>query len=202
MHNHGEARSLARQDSLALQGSGRDISMALIDSTSRTYAGGFAAELGRRVQAVITRCLLCPGHRPNAEQVSVIARAVLALDPPMRGRRTYLLTASMATAYARYFAPPDPWRLVASEVRFGRGRADLLYCDGRCCFFVDEIKTARIRSLEDRHLAAQVAGYQAGGDVYGSSFLGVRVALLRAPSRLLLVPSAAAVRALPGPRPR
>jgi hypothetical protein len=129
-----------------------------------------------------------------------VVKQQLAGTPSLTGRRALLLASSMASTYMRRFAPSDEWRLVGRNLAVGRGRADLLFSNGRE-WFVDELKAARIRP-DDAALHAQVAAYQEGRRIYGNAFLGVRVALLRAPAQLLFFPASQAREPLPAARAR
>ena len=170
-----------------------------IQIEGQTGSPAFATEFGRRME-VIVAALLRADRPLAAATVRSTVRAELAKPPSITGRRAVLLANSMATAYLRRFAPPPEWRLAGRNVAVGAGRADLLFTDGEA-WFVDELKAARIRP-DDEALTHQVERYQRASESYGEAFLGVRVALLRAPTQLLLFPAPQAYRTMPTGRAR
>jgi hypothetical protein len=151
------------------------------------------------MEAIID-ALLNAGRPSDPAVIRHFVLQQFATDPPIIGRRAVLLASTMASAYIRRFAPEARWRLIGRNLPIGRGRADLLFTDGQR-WFVDELKAARIRP-HDQPLIDQVAVYQEGRQTYGDAFLGVRVALLRAPSQLLIFPAPGAAEPLPTERPR
>lgn len=165
----------------------------------QTGGQAFAIELGRRMERIIEALI---GSAVSAESGSIrgVVLSEFTREPRIVGRRAVLLASAMAATYVRRFAPPRGWRLAGRGVRVGTGRADLLFTDG-ALWFVDELKAARLRP-DDPALAHQVERYQRANDTYGDVFLGVRVALLRAPTQLLLFPATGARQPLPPARSR
>ena len=159
----------------------------------------FASHLGRRMERII-EALLESGSATHDRAIREVVLAQLATDPPILGRRAVLLACTMATTYVRRFAPGAGWHLIGRNLHVGGGRGDLLFSNGKL-WFVDELKAARIR-FDDPTLKNQIGRYQQARETYGDAFLGVRVALLRAPSHLLMFPASDASEMLPTARPR
>lgn len=154
-------------------------------------------EIGRRVHEVIAEYGR-RGERPDVESLfEEVAEVVRRLPFAGRRRPGPQRTAAL-TAVGLGLMPPTDWTFVGSEVRFGRGRVDLIwqapngFLPAPGAIVIDELKAGAMPG----HLAAgevteQVARYVRYGEVtYGVLFVGVRlIALSLPPSSVLYRPS-------------
>lgn len=136
----------------------------------------------RAIVSVLTQGLE-PAGASRTMQILAAAREIAGeLSKGARGRAFITDVASCAASYLLRFAPPPPWVFRGAEVPLGGGRADLVFehlNSGR--WLVDEVKTEVERDGDVRH-HDQVRRYlEAGTQLWGDHFVGVRLCMISRP---------------------
>ncbi len=141
-----------------------------------------SSEVGTATHRLIAAVAASPGHRPDAQRVTALARRTVGVGLSTSARQTLRAgTISMACVYfARFWTPG--MRLIGCEVVVQDQALDLLWQLPEGQLLADEIKTGLFSDRDGGLVRAQVeAQLHASRAVLGPRLRGVRAVLLRRP---------------------
>jgi hypothetical protein len=149
-----------------------------------------AMKVGDRAHRIVGELLLrdLPSDRaPRTVEITQCASEVFKAHPiTYRPREAYLDAVTAAGVYLNRFRPPAPWRLAAVEMRIAHSSLDIVHeLEGRGVL-VDELKLG-VGRYGESSVQRQIARYlKIGNELWGASFLGVRLCAIHEPSQSTL----------------
>lgn len=148
--------------------------------------------VGDRAHRIVARACRTEAPDTRAGDALLLTRCGRQVfdDHPVeyRSRESFLDAVTAAGVYLRRFRPGADWSLVADEFVADRNRFDLVHRNEKGATLIDELKLGvgragetAVRDQIDRYL-------ETGGQLWGSSFVGVRLCAVHEPlqSRLYL----------------
>jgi len=143
-------------------------------------------ELGTVAHVAIGELLAAGVHRPTAEEImKLVGRHRLLQTVTMYRQAAKQKLVGAVAVYFRFFALDEEWRFVGAEVPVRGSRFDLVFEGTDDRVLVDELKTGRIQTVEERSAAEEQLRRHvaAGAAEYCRCFAGVRQLWLGAPTR-------------------
>jgi hypothetical protein len=125
-------------------------------------------------------------RRPTAEEIMKLVGRHRLLQTVIQYRQAAKQKLVGAVAvYFRLFALDEEWHFVGAEVPVRGSRVDLVFEGKDDRVLVDELKTGRIQTVEEKRAAEEQLRRHvaAGAAEYGARFAGVRQLWLGAPAR-------------------
>jgi hypothetical protein len=143
-------------------------------------------ELGTVAHVAIGELLAAGVRRPTADEIMKLVgrHRLLRTVTQYRQAAKQKLVGAVAV-YFRLFALAEEWRFVGAELPVRGSRFDLVFEGTDDRVLVDELKTGRIQTVEERRAAEEQLRRHIGAGVeeYGGRFAGVRQLWLGAPAR-------------------
>ena len=140
----------------------------------------------RIVAELLTRGIPLVHSLRTAAIVRCASEVFKAYPVTYRPRESYFEAVSAAGVYLNRFRPLAPWSVFAIEKQVGTRRLDVAYRSLGTGYLIDEIKLGVGRYGEDA-VQQQISAYlEAGTELWGAEFIGVRLCAIHEPSQTRL----------------